>query len=96
MELAPNPGPVEAAPTSLNVPAALRAESDAVLRTIEIHRKEQLCGFMGDMTVMRGMRHGSDHMPVMVSWAQAEAIETFLAEHGFSSFGWSNARQKAA
>lgn len=59
---------------------------DAVFRTIEMHRDEMLLGFLGDMAAMRRVTT-SGHYPVMVSRAQAEAIETFLEEHGYSPWG---------
>jgi len=59
---------------------------DALLRMAMMHRDDQLCGFLGDMNAMRMMRMPA-HAPMMLSRAQAEAIEEFLIDHGYSLFG---------
>lgn len=59
---------------------------EAIIRMSRIHRDEQLCCFLGDMQTMR--RHSPpNHAPVMLTRSQAEAIEVFLTEQGFSMFG---------
>jgi hypothetical protein len=64
----------------------VNAAFDAISRNNEMHRDELLLGFMGDMSAMRRITN-SGHYPVMVSRAQAEAIESFLDEHGYSPWG---------
>lgn len=59
---------------------------EALARNNVMHRDEMLLGFMGDMSAMRRVTN-SGHHPVMVSRAQAEAIESFLDEHGYSPWG---------
>jgi hypothetical protein len=59
---------------------------DAILRTVMIHRDEQLCCFVAEMMTLR--RQGvPSHAPMMVSRSQCEAIEDLLAELGYSMFG---------
>lgn len=70
------------------------AGGDAILRTVMMHRDEQLCCFMGDMAALRRMG-GSRFMPVVISRSQIEAIEDFLADQGFSMFGRSGASKAA-
>jgi len=52
------------------------------------YRTEQLCGFLGDMHVMRLQKRDGNHMPIMLSWAQAKAIEQHLLTEGFSAWGY--------
>lgn len=70
-----------------NPNSRLRSEVDGIARTIELHRDEMLLGFLGDMAAVRGMRPYNDHHPMLVSRAQAEAIEQFLTEQGYSPWG---------
>lgn len=63
------------------------SEIDGIARTIELHREEMLLGFMGDMNAIRQTRKGNDHHPMFLSRAQAEAIESFLIDHGYSPWG---------
>jgi len=63
------------------------SEVDAISRTLDLHRDEQLCGFLGDMSAMRSMGSLRGHYPVMISRAQVEAIEGFLSDHGYGPFG---------
>lgn len=77
-----------ATPRSENEATAngVNAAFDAIVRSNVMHRDEMLLGFMGDMAAMRRVTN-SGHYPVMVSRAQAKAIETFLDEHGYSPWG---------
>ncbi len=65
----------------------VNAAFDAVARTIEMHRDEMLLGFMGDMSAMRSTNGRTGHHPIMLSKAQANAIEEFLSLHGYSAWG---------
>jgi hypothetical protein len=69
-----------------------RSEAWGVLRDVSdmLHANmtEQLCSFVGDMAAIEHMRPAEDHHPVMVSWPQARAVQTFLHSHGFTSFGY--------
>ncbi len=60
---------------------------DAVGRTLEMHRDEQIACFLADMVAMRQMGGMKGHFPIMVSRSQIEAIEEFLTDHGYSGFG---------
>lgn len=63
-----------------------RSDVDALLTTYRLNRDDQLCCFVADMQAIR--RQGlPNHAPVMLTRTQAEAIEDFLSEHGFSVFG---------
>lgn len=70
--------------------AANRAEGsggDAILRTVVLHRDEQLCCFLGDMQALRQMAGIPCFAPFTISRSQIEAIEDFLTEQGYSPFG---------
>lgn len=73
-----------------------RSEIDGIARTIELHRDEMLLGFMGDMNAIRSQRRGTDHHPIMLSRAQAEAIEQYLNEQGYTPWGRRLSNDKAA
>lgn len=67
--------------------AAHQSPVDAIARTLDMHRDEQLCGFLGDMSAARRSGQMVGHFPVMLSRSQAEAIEQWLVEQGYSAFG---------
>lgn len=59
---------------------------DAIMRTIIMHRDEQLCCFLAEVSTIR--RQGVPaYAPLMVSRSQVEAIESLLEEAGYSQFG---------
>lgn len=62
------------------------AAGDAILRTVMLHRDEQLSCFMADMRLMRHLGM-PPYAPISVTRSQIEAIEDFLTESGFTEFG---------
>lgn len=60
---------------------------DAIDRTNERHRDEQLLAFMGDLAAARQSGNCNGHYPWLVSRPQIGAIEDFLSLHGYSAWG---------
>lgn len=58
----------------------------AVLRLLEQMRNEQLNCFMADMESIR-RSDAPAFVPITVTRTQADAIEQFLSEYGYSAFG---------
>lgn len=68
-------------------PNMAQSPIDAIARTLDMHRDEQLCCFLAEMSTMRRTGALQGHFPIMLSRSQAEAIEGWLTEYGYSPFG---------
>jgi hypothetical protein len=62
------------------------SSGDALLHMALLHRNESLCQYVAEIQTIRRLSIPV-HAPIMISRSQAEAIEEFLIEHGFSMFG---------
>lgn len=63
------------------------AGGDAIMRTILMHRDEQLCCFLAEVATIRRQPSVGAYMPLMISRSQVDAIESLLEEHGYSGWG---------
>lgn len=77
--------------------ATLRSEANGInpeynpaaeiAHVLDLHRTEQLCAFLGDISALRQNGQMKGHYPIMVSRTQINAVEDFLRDHGYGPWG---------